>query len=129
MRNFQARNFLRDGMRVGDRVLFYHSNAAPPAVVGIAEVVRAAYPDHTARDPHGAYYDPQATAEKPLWVMVDVGYVATFARPVSLATIKSDPQLSGIALAQKGSRLSVQPVSAEHFARVLVLGVCSPVAD
>ncbi|MBC7807329.1 MAG: EVE domain-containing protein, partial [Akkermansiaceae bacterium] len=111
VRNYQARNFMRDGMKVGDRLLFYHSNATPSAIVGLAEVVRLAYPDHTAWEVGNAHYDPRSTPENPLWLMVDVGYIATFAHSIPLASVKADPILSGMTLAQKGSRLSVHPVS------------------
>ena len=122
VRNYQARNFMRDGMAVGDRVLFYHSNAEPMGVAGVAEVCRAAYPDHTAWDPADPHYDPASRQESPTWLMVDIAYVATFPRLVSLADIKADPALAGMVVAQKGSRLSVQPVSEEHFRRVCELG-------
>lgn len=122
VRNYQARNFMRDGMRVGDRVLFYHSNAAPMGVAGIAEIVREAYPDHTAFDSSDPHYDPKSKPDAPTWLMVDIGYVTAFPRIVTLDEIKADPQLAGMVVAQKGSRLSVQPVSEEHFRRVCELG-------
>ncbi len=121
VRNFQARNTMRDGMRVGDRLLFYHSNAAPSAVVGLAEVARDAYPDHTAWEPGGAHRDPKSSPDSPIWLMVDVGYVATFDTAVTLAAVKEDAELVGMELARKGSRLSVQPVSEAHFKRICVL--------
>ncbi len=121
VRNYQARNFMRDGMQIGDRLLFYHSNATPSAIVGLAEVVRLAYPDRTAWEVGNAHYDTRSTPENPVWLMVDVGYIATFPHPIPLAIVKADPVLGGMTLAQKGSRLSVQPVSAEHYERVLML--------
>jgi predicted RNA-binding protein with PUA-like domain len=122
IRNYQARNFIRDRMQVGDRVLFYHSNAEPPAVVGIAEVCRAAYPDHTAFDPTDPHYDAASTPEKPIWLMVDIAYVATLPAPVALDTLRQDPVLEGILVAKKGQRLSVQPVSEEHYLHICLLG-------
>jgi predicted RNA-binding protein with PUA-like domain len=122
IRNYQARNYIRDQMKVGDRVLFYHSNVDPMAIVGIAEVRREAYPDHTAFDPNDPHYDPASTPEKPVWLMVDVGFVATFSQPVSLSEMKVDPELDGMLVIKKGMRLSVQPVSEAHFRRVCTLG-------
>jgi len=121
VRNYQARNFMRT-MQVGDRILFYHSNAEPMAVVGTATVAKAAYPDFTAWDPKDHHFDPKSTPEKPLWDMVDVAYEATLPQPVTLEQIKRDDALEGMVLRQKGSRLSVQPVSAAHFERVCTLG-------
>ena len=126
VRNYQARNFMRDGMAVGDRVLFYHSNTEPTGVVGVAEVCRAAYPDHTAWDPADPHYDPASRQESPTWLMVDIAYVATFPQIVTLADLKADAALTGIMVAQKGSRLSVQPVSEAHFRRVCELGGWTP---
>jgi predicted RNA-binding protein with PUA-like domain len=122
VRNYQARNFMRDQMKLSDRVLFYHSNATPTGVAGIAEIVREAYPDHTAFDPADPHYDPKSDPNAPTWVMVDIGYVATFPRFVTLDEIKAEPGLAGIVVAQKGSRLSVQPVSEEHFKFLCMLG-------
>lgn len=117
VRNYQARNFMK-AMRKGDRCLFYHSNAAPPAAVGIAEVVKEAYPDHTALDQQGDHYDPKASVEKPIWEMVDVKLVAVFRRAVSLDELRSVKALSGMELLRKGSRLSVMPVTAAEFRTV-----------
>jgi predicted RNA-binding protein with PUA-like domain len=121
VRNYQARNFLRDEIRVGDRVLFYHSNIAEPAVVGIAEVVKAGYPDWTALDPEGDHFDPRSTPENPIWYMVDVRFVRELPRPVTLAELKGIPALSGMALLNR-SRLSIQPVTEAEWALVLRLG-------
>lgn len=118
VRNYQARNFLRDDFRLGDRVLFYHSNAAPPAVAGIAEVVREAYPDFTALDPQNPHYDPTATADEPRWVMVDIRLVEKFARPVTLDELRELPDLASMELLRRGSRLSVQPVRPAEFAQI-----------
>jgi predicted RNA-binding protein with PUA-like domain len=120
VRNYQARNFMRS-MRVGDRVLFYHSNADPPAVAGTAIVVRTAYPDFTALDPDDDHYDPKSTRENPIWEMVDIRFERAFPRPVPLDVLRGTPGLKDIELLRHGSRLSVQPVSAEHFEIVLKL--------
>jgi predicted RNA-binding protein with PUA-like domain len=121
VRNYQARNFLRDEVKVGDLVLFYHSNTPEPAVVGIARVVRAGYPDFTALDPASEHFDPKASAEKPIWYMVDVRYVETLRRPVTLAAIKENPLLAGMPLVNR-SRLSIQPVTEEEWRVILAMG-------
>jgi predicted RNA-binding protein with PUA-like domain len=118
VRNFQARNLMRDEMSVGDRVLFYHSNAKPPGVVGIAEVASAAYPDHTAFDPGSRYFDPDSDPEDPRWMMVDVRFVERLPRMVSLPELRTYPELSGMVLLNR-SRLSVQPVTEEHYAFIV----------
>lgn len=115
VRNFQARNNMM-AMKPGDRVLFYHSNAKPPGVAGLAEVVREAYPDHTAQDPSSPYFDPKAGPDRPIWFMVDVGFVAAFPRLVPLDELRRTPGLESMAILQKGSRLSVTPVTDEEFA-------------
>jgi len=123
IRNFQARNFLRDHMRVGDEVLVYHSNAEPPAAVGIARVVREAYPDHTAFDPKHEHYDPKSDPASPTWVMVDLQAVRRLAVPVTLPIMRATKALAGMELLQKGSRLSITPLSAAEWEQVLALGV------
>jgi len=120
VRNYQARNYLRDQVRVGDLVLFYHSNIAEPAVVGIAEVVKSGYPDWTAFDPENSHFDPRSTPDKPAWYMVDVRFVRELPRPVTLSELKTVPSLSGMALLNR-SRLSVQPVRQEEWAEILRL--------
>jgi len=120
VRNFQARNFMR-AMRTGDQVLFYHSNADPPAAVGIAEVVKEAYPDASAFDPTDLHYDPQSTPEHSRWDMVDIRLVRVFPRPLSLERLRKEPGLKRMALLRKGSRLSVQPVRPEEWKIVLRL--------
>lgn len=120
VRNFQARNFMR-AMKKGDRVLFYHSNADPPAVVGIAEVVKEAYPDHTAFDPKDTHYDPKSKPEKPLWDMVDIKLLRIFPRPIPLDRLRQESGLKQMELLRKGSRLSVQPVRPEEWKIVLKL--------
>ncbi len=118
VRNYQARNFMRDDMREGDGVLFYHSNASPPGVVGVAEVSREGYPDPTAQDPDSNYYDEKATEEDPRWYMVDIRFVRKLPRQVPLAELKADPALDDMVVTGR-SRLSVQPVEEEHFEHVL----------
>ena len=122
VRNYQARNFMRDDMHVGDGVLFYHSNAQPMGIYGVARVVREAYPDHTAFDPADPHYDPKSDAANPAWMMVDVGYVGTFKAPITLATLKSTPGLEKMLVIQRGSRLSVQPVSRKEWDIIMKLG-------
>ncbi|MFM8541632.1 MAG: EVE domain-containing protein [Nitrospira sp.] len=120
VRNFQARNFMR-AMRTGEQVLFYHSNADPPAAVGIAEVVKEAYPDASAFDPTDLHYDPQSTPKHPRWDMVDIRLVRVFPQPLSLERLRQEPGLKRMELLRKGSRLSVQPVRPEEWKIVLRL--------
>jgi len=115
VRNYQARNFLRDSIKLGDGILFYHSNADPPAIAGIAEVVKKGYVDHTAFAPHDPHYDPKSDAKNPTWYMVDIKHVKTFSDPVTLMTLKSVKALKNMVLLQKGSRLSVQPVTTQQW--------------
>lgn len=121
VRNFQARNFLRDQVKIGDRVLFYHSSIPEPAVVGVAEVVRAGYPDGSALDPNGEHFDPKATAFNPIWYMVDVRYVEPLPRIVSLEQIKNNSALADMPLVKR-SRLSIQPVSVDEWRMILAMG-------
>lgn len=121
VRNYQARNFLRDQVKKGDRVLFYHSGADPPAIAGIAEVVEEAHPDPTAFDPNSNQFDPESDPKAPTWYQVSVRAVRSIQPPLTLPRLREDPRLKGMELLRKGSRLSVQPVSAEHFAVVLEL--------
>jgi predicted RNA-binding protein with PUA-like domain len=121
VRNYQARNLLRDEIQVGDGVLFYHSSTDPTGVVGIAEVVKAGYPDHTAWDPESDHPDPRSTPENPRWYMVDVRYVRHLPRTVTLAEIKAAPALKDMMVARRGARLSVQPVTQKEWAAVLKL--------
>ncbi len=121
VRNFQARNFMRDSMKPGELLLFYHSNAQPPGVAGIAKVAGAPVPDVTQFDTKSEYFDDTSDKTAPRWVAARVGFVEKFANPVPLEVLKADPQLDGMALLQKGQRLSVQPVSEAHFKRVLKL--------
>lgn len=122
VRNYQARNFMRDDMRVGDEVLFYHSNANPPGVAGIAKIARAAYPDPHAWEPQSRYHDPRSTPGDTVWVTVDVGFVERFGDVVALDELKGAPELEGMLVTRRGQRLSVQPVDAEHFRFVRKLG-------
>lgn len=122
IRNYQARNFMRDNMKVGDLCLFYHSSAEPSCVVGIAKVSSLPHPDETQWDKKDEHFDPKATKEKPIWICVDVSFVEKFKTEISLGRIKIDPKLKGIAVAQTGSRLSIQPVSKEHFEHIIDLG-------
>ncbi|MCY0964702.1 EVE domain-containing protein [Parathalassolituus penaei] len=119
VRNYQARNFLRDEVKVGDLVLFYHSSCKDVGIAGIAEVVREAYPDHTQFDPESKYFDPKASPDNPRWVMVDVKLVEKFSRVLSLASIKAMPEITELALVKKGHRLSIMPVLAEEYERLV----------
>ncbi|WP_277656821.1 EVE domain-containing protein [Seleniivibrio woodruffii] len=119
VRNYQARNFMRDDMKAGDRVLFYHSNCEEPGVAGLAEIACEAYADYTAFNPAEKHYDPKSVPEKPVWMMVDVKLVDKFDRVVTLKEIKADDRLSGMELVRKGSRLSVQPVSENEYKTIL----------
>lgn len=120
VRNYQARNFMRD-MEVGDQILFYHSNANPPAVMGIAEIVTTAYVDPTQFDKKDSHYDPESKPAQPSWEMVDIKYVRKFSRPLSLDQLRKEPTLKGMVLLRKGSRLSVQPVSSLEWKHILSL--------
>ncbi|WP_052548389.1 EVE domain-containing protein [Enhygromyxa salina] len=124
VRSYQARNFMRDDMAVGDLVLFYHSNAKPPGVAGVARIAAEAYPDHHAFDPDSNYYDPKSDPDDPRWWMVDVAFVEKLPELVSLDTLKAEANgpLAGMLVVRRGQRLSIQPVDKAHFARVLQLG-------
>ena len=122
VRNYQARNFMRDEMRMGDGVLFYHSSTAVPAVVGTARVVREGYPDDTAWDPHSNHFDPKSTPDNPIWFMVDIQAEKELARPVTLEEIKETPGLQSMMLVRRGMRLSIQPVTKEEWDRIVALG-------
>ncbi len=121
VRNYQARNLLRDEVAEGDGVLFYHSKIPRPCVVGIAEVVRGAYPDRTALDPGGDHFDPRSAPDNPIWYMVDVRFVRRFRREVTLEEIRATPALAGMELLRRG-RLSIQPVSDSEWETILHLG-------
>lgn len=123
VRNYQARNFMRDEMHVGDPVLFYHSSADKIGVVGVTEVSRKAYPDHTSWDPDSDYYDPKTTPEHPRWYMVDITHKQDFKRMVTLDEIKQVPELQNMLLVKRGQRLSIQPVTKEEFEKICELGM------
>jgi predicted RNA-binding protein with PUA-like domain len=112
VRNYQARNMMRDNMKLGDQVFFYHSNCAVPGIVGIMEVVREGYPDFSAFDPDDPHFDPKSDPSHPRWMMVDVRYVRTLSHIISLKELKAYPKLGDFALVRRGNRLSIMPVSA-----------------
>lgn len=120
VRNYQARNFMRDAMREGDPVLFYHS-VTKPGIVGIAEVASRAYPDPTQWDPENEHFDPSSPADDPRWYLVDVRLVRKFREVLPLSLLRTRSELAGIELLRKGSRLSVQPVKKEEYEAVLAL--------
>ena len=122
VRNYQARNFLRDEMQVGDGVLFYASNATPSGVTGLATIAKAGYPDHTAWTKGHHYFDPETRQDAPIWFMVDIGFAERFPSIVSLETLKKTPGLEKMVVVQKGSRLSVQPVTKAEYDIVVRLG-------
>jgi len=111
VRNYQARNFMRDSMKIHDKVFFYHSNCTPPGIIGIAEVVSEAYPDYTAFDPTSDHPDSNSTPDKPRWFMVDIRFIEKFQSLISLEQLKSYPEIATMQLLRKGNRLSVLPVS------------------
>ena len=121
IRNYQARNLMRDEMKVGDQAFFYHSRQAEPAIVGTLKVVREAYPDHTSWDPSSKYFDEKSSPENPRWLMVDVQFESEFSRPVTLKELRSVPELKEMFLLRKGTRLSVQPVTEEEFQLILAI--------
>lgn len=125
VRNFQARNFMRDQMQVGDRILFYHSNAEPSGVVGTAEVSKTGLPDPTAWDRKDSHYDPKSTPENPIWMMVEVKFIEKFPRTVSLQELRDDPRLRTMLVLKRGQRLSIQPVEKSHFEMIQKMGKAS----
>ena len=128
VRNYQARNIMRDDMRVGDLVLFYHSNCKPPHVAGVAKVCKEAYPDFTAQDANSKYFDSKATPDNPRWMMVDIEPVSGL-EPVGLPELRANGDLEGMPLLQRGQRLSVQPVSETHFRIVCSMGGLDKLED
>jgi predicted RNA-binding protein with PUA-like domain len=122
VRNYQARNLLRDEIAVGDGVLFYHSSVDPPAVVGLARVVKAGYPDPTQFDARSDYYDKDSRRDEPRWFSVDIAFDRKLARPVTLPELRAEPALADMVLLRRGSRLSVQPVTPAEWKKVLALG-------
>lgn len=122
IRNYQARNFMRDDMQVGDEVFFYHSNATPPGIVGIARIASEAYPDPTQFDPDSKYFDPKSDPDNPRWLLVDVAFVRKFDRILSLQELKDNAdELSDFRLLARGNRLSIMPVEKRHWEAVLKL--------
>ncbi|MGZ8095843.1 MAG: EVE domain-containing protein [Methylosarcina sp.] len=121
VRNYQARNMMREEMKLGDQVFFYHSNCDEPGVVGIMEVVREGYPDFTAFDPDNKHFDPKSDFDNPRWMMVDVRHVRTLSRTIALRELKEKPELSDLALVKRGNRLSIMPVNKEQWDFILSL--------
>ncbi len=115
IRNYQARNFMRDDMEIGDLIFFYHSSCKVPGIVGVMEVASESYSDFTAFDPDAKYYDMKSHPEKPIWMMVDVRFVKKLDSPITLQTLKQKPELDGMRLLQKGNRLSIMPVEKVHW--------------
>ena len=126
IRNYQARNFMRDSMKIGDGVFIYHSQVQPVAVVGQGEVASQPYPDPTQFDPRSEYFDPKSRPDAPRWVLVDIRYVCHFPRPVPLSELKQTPGLEKMVVTQKGSRLSIQPVRATEWRIVRSLAGFNP---
>ncbi|PLX99328.1 MAG: EVE domain-containing protein [Desulfuromonas sp.] len=127
VRNYQARNLLRDEIKPGDGVLFYHSNTAEPSIVGLARVVREGYPDHTAFDPEEKHFDPKSDPDRPRWFMVDVQYLCHLPFSLTRDFLRQHPVLSGMGVLRKGNRLSVQPVTEQEWRAVLeTAGITDP---
>ncbi|HEX7814924.1 EVE domain-containing protein [Dyella sp.] len=121
VRNYQARNFMRDGMRVGDKVFFYHSNCAEPGIVGVAEIATDAYADPSQFDPKSDYFDGASTRDNPRWLLVEVKFVRKLKRTITLDELKRQPALADMALVRKGNRLSVMPVEDADWKHILAL--------
>ena len=121
VRNYQARNFMRDDMKKGDQIFFYHSNCKQPGIVGIAKIAKEAYPDHTAFDPEAKYYDPKSDPDNPRWYMVDVKFVRKLKRTISLEELKQLSNLKDFPLVRRGNRLSIMPVTEEQWDIILGL--------
>lgn len=125
VRNYQARNMMRDAMKVGDFVLFYHSNCKPPHVAGVARVCKEGYPDHTSWDSSSNYHDPKSTADSPRWFMVDIEPVMELPDSVSLQSVRDNPACENMLLIRRGQRLSIQPVDEDDFDTILTMGGAS----
>ncbi len=123
VRNYQARNFMRDEMKIGDLVLFYHSNAKPPGIAGLAKVCSKPYPDPTQFQPSSHYYDPKSSKEDPRWELVDVSFVKKFPNIIPLPKLRDFATLKDMALLQKGSRLSIQPVTKKEYDFIVSLSM------
>jgi predicted RNA-binding protein with PUA-like domain len=121
VRNYQARNMMRDDMKNGDLAFFYHSNCAEPAIVGIMQVVKESYPDFSAFDENDKYFDPKSNPNNPRWFMVDLKFIRKFSRPITLKELKIVPQLADLALVRRGNRLSIMPVAAAQWDFILNL--------
>jgi len=121
IRNYQARNMMRDDMGIGDEILFYHSSCAEPAVVGVARVASEPYPDPTQFDRKSKYFDPKSRRDEPRWVLVDIEFLRKLERPLPLAELKERTDLEGMALLRRGNRLSIMPVEVEHWQSILGL--------
>jgi predicted RNA-binding protein with PUA-like domain len=129
VRNYQARNMMRDAMKLGDLVFFYHSNCDQPGIVGIMEVVKEGYPDFTAFDPDDSHFDPKSDPAQPRWMMIDVKYMRTLSRTITLKELKPLPELTGMVLLRRGNRLSIMPVSEEQWAYIMALETIQPVME
>lgn len=121
VRNYQARNMMRDEMKKGDLVFFYHSNCKEPGIVGVMKVVKEGYPDFTAHEPEGKYYDPKSSPDNPRWYMVDVKFEQKFTHTITLDELKTYPELEDMQLVKRGNRLSVMPVTAQQWKFILSL--------
>ena len=119
IRNYQARNMMRDDMKIGDEVFFYHSNCKEPGIVGIMKIASEPYPDPTQFDPESKYYDPKSSEEDPRWMLVDVEFVRKLARTITLTELKALSGLDGMILLRRGNRLSIMPVDEQHWALIL----------
>ncbi len=121
VRNYQARNMMRDDMKIGDQVFFYHSNCAEPGIVGIMEIVKESYPDFTAFDPDDKHFDPKSDPDNPRWFMVDIKFVRKLSRTITLKELKEKPELADLALIRRGNRLSIMPVTEQQWEFILGL--------
>jgi len=122
VRNYQARNFIRDEMKVGDKVIFYHSNSEPPAAAGICEIVKEAYPDFTAFNPDNPHFDPKSKIDSPAWFMVNVKFVKKFSTIVPIEEMRNNKKLINMQLLKRGNRLSVMPITKSEFDEIVKLG-------
>lgn len=129
VRNYQARNMMRDEMQKGDQVFFYHSNCPVPGIVGLMKVVKKSYPDHTAFDPQSRYFDPKSDPENPRWFMVDVKYIRHTRRVIPLSELKAQAALEDMPLVRKGNRLSIMPVTEAQWGYILTLEQQKPVEN
>lgn len=119
VRNYQARNYMRDTMQIGDQVFFYHSNCKTPGIVGIAEIVSPSYPDHTAFDPESKYYDPKSSLNKPRWFMRDLKLIKKFSNIISISDLRANPGLKNMMVLRPGNRLSITPVTEQEWRAIL----------